>query len=208
MSDVLQIQVEPRDAAKNQGTGSRVARRLRAQGRIPAIVYGHKEPPQPISLSRGDVWLMIKKSAHLAELKIGDKSEMALVKEIQWDHLGKEIIHLDFARVDAEERVHTEVKLETHGHAPGLNEGGVLEFLTHSLPIVCRAGAIPDSIQIEIGELHLGDSVHVRDLVLPEGVSADIDPDVLLLHVVGRSVEAEAAPAGEAAEGGSSGTES
>lgn len=199
MSDALTIQVEPRDPAKNKGTGSRAARRLRAQGRIPAIVYGHKQPPQPITVARGDVWLMIKKSAHLAQLKIGDQTEMALVKDIQWDHLGKEIIHLDFARVDAQEQVHTEVRLETHGTAPGISEGGVLEFLVHSLPIVCRAVSIPDAIRIELGELHVGDGVHVRDLKLPEGVIAEADPGLLLLHVVGRQViEAEAPAEGEA----------
>lgn len=207
MSDALQIQVEPRDPAKNKGTGSRVARRLRAQGRIPAIVYGHNQPPQPISLARADVWLMIKKSAHLAELKIGDTSETALVKDIQWDHLGKEIIHMDFARVDAQEQVHTVVNLETHGQAPGVGEGGVLEFLVHTLPIVCRAGAIPDSIRIEIGELHLGGAIHVRDVSLPEGVTADADPDMLLLHIVSRQVVAEVEEGG-AAEGAKSETES
>jgi large subunit ribosomal protein L25 len=195
MSDALTIQAEPRDPAKNKGTGSRVARRLRAQGRIPAIVYGHKQPPQPISLARGDAWLMIKKSAHLAQLTIGDKTEMALVKDIQWDHLGKEIIHLDFARVDAQEQVHTEVRLETHGTAPGVGEGGVLEFLVHTLPVVCRADAIPDVVRIELGGLHVNDGVHVRDLTLPEGVTIDVDPNLLLLHIVGRpvtGVEAEA----------------
>lgn len=200
MSDALQIQVEPRDPARNKGTGSRVARRLRAQGRVPAIVYGHKEPPQPISLARADVWLMIKKSAHLAELKIGDKTETALVKDIQWDHLGKEIIHMDFARVDAQEEVHTEVNLETHGQPRGLSEGGVLEILVHTLPIVCRAGSIPDSIRVELGELHLGESVHVRDLKLPEGVLADTAPDLLLLHVVARPIHGPEGVGGGAAE--------
>lgn len=211
MSDALTIQVEPRDPAKNKGTGTRVARRLRAQGRIPAIVYGHKQPPQPVSVARSDVWQMIKKSAHLAELKIGDRTEMALVKDIQWDHLGKEIIHLDFARVDAQELVHTEVRLETHGTAPGISEGGTLEVLVHTLPVVCQATAIPEAIRIELGALHVGDGVHVRDLTLPEGVTTDADPGLLLLHVVGRPVttvegegEGEGAGAAEAAAEASS----
>jgi large subunit ribosomal protein L25 len=200
MPDALSLQAEPRDPAKNKGTGSRVARRLRAQGRVPAILYGHKQEPQPISLARDDVWLMIRKSAHLTELKIGDATEMALVKEIQWDHLGKEVLHLDFARVDAQEQIHTEVRLETHGTAPGLGEGGVLEMLVHTLPVVCRAGAIPEVIRIEVGELHVGQSIHVRDLTLPEGVRSDADPNLLLLHLVGRPVEiapVESAPEAE-----------
>src|SRR3954466_11937597 len=100
MADAVTIAVEARDPAKNKGTGSRVSRKLRAQGKIPAIVYGHKKTPQPISIGRDEVWQMIKKSTHLAQLQIGGgATEMVLVRDIQWDHLGKEIIHLDFARV-------------------------------------------------------------------------------------------------------------
>src|SRR4051812_12929304 len=108
MADALTIAVEPRDPAKNKGTGSRVARKLRAQGKIPAIVYGHKVDPQPITISRDDVWQMVKRATHLAQLKIGDQTEMVLVRDVQWDHLGKEIIHLDFARVSADESIATD----------------------------------------------------------------------------------------------------
>src|SRR5205085_9724594 len=107
MADAVKIHVEARDSQKNKGTGSRVARRLRAQGRIPAIIYGHKQTPVPISLSRDTVWDMIKRSTHLAELTIDGAVQMVIVREIQWDHLGKEIIHLDFARVSAEESIET-----------------------------------------------------------------------------------------------------
>lgn len=201
MSDVFSLPVEVRDPAKNKGTGSRVSRRLRAQGRVPAIVYGHKQVPQPISVHRDDVWRMIKKSAHLAEIKIGDATEMVLVRDIQWDHLGKDVVHLDFARVSAGEQVHTEVRLELHGTAPGTAEGGSLEFLIHSLPIACRADAIPDVVRIEIGGLGLNQGLHVRELKLPEGVVADADPDLLIVHVVTRSAAAETT---EPSEGGPS----
>src|SRR5205814_9903000 len=97
MAEAVKIAAEARDAQKNKGTGTRVARRLRAQGRIPAIVYGHKQAPVPITLARDDVWALVRGSAHLAELKIDGSSEMVLVREVQWDHLGSEIIHVDFA---------------------------------------------------------------------------------------------------------------
>lgn len=183
MADAVTISVEARDPAKNKGTGSRVSRKLRAQGKIPAIVYGHKQAPQPITIARDDVWHMIKKSAHLAQLNINGTTEMVLVRDIQWDYLGKEIIHLDFARVSADETVHTEIKLELHGTAPGVSEGGVLDFLVHTLNVTCRATAIPDSIRVEIGDLHIDQAIHVRDLKLPEGVSTDVDPDLTLVHV-------------------------
>jgi large subunit ribosomal protein L25 len=197
MAETLTLAVEPRDPKKNEGTGSRVARRLRRQGRIPAIIYGHKETPVPISLTRDDVLLMLKKSAHLAQLALGGKTEMVLVRDVQWDHLGKEVLHLDFARVSADEKVHTQVPLEVHGTPVGLSEGGQLEVIVHSLDVTCRATAIPDSIRVEVGGLHVGEGVHVKELALPEGVTIDLDADLLLVHVVTR-VAATDATGGEA----------
>jgi len=184
MADAVTIAVEARDPAKNKGTGSRVSRKLRAQGKIPAIVYGHKQAPQPISIGRDEVWQMIKKSTHLAQLQIGGgATEMVLVRDIQWDHLGKEIIHLDFARVSADETISTDVKLELHGTAPGVAEGGILDLLVHSLAVHCRANAIPDVIRVEVGDLQLDQAIHVRDLKLPEGVTTDVEPELTIAHV-------------------------
>jgi large subunit ribosomal protein L25 len=115
---------------------------------------------------------------------------MALIRDVQWDHLGKEIIHLDFFRVSAEERVKTSVSLELHGTAPGLNEGGMLEQPVHALAITCLATSIPESIRIEVGNLHLNEAVHVKDLALPEGITTDVDPDLVLVHVVTRKAAA------------------
>jgi len=127
---------------------------------------------------------------------------MVLVRDVQWDHLGKEIIHLDFARVSADESIQTEVRLELHGTPPGIAEGGVLEHMIHSLRVTCRATAIPDTLRIELGDIHLNQGVHVRDLVLPEGVTVEADPDLLVLHVVTRAAAPEPTPGegGTAAE--------
>ena len=195
MAEAVKIKVEARDPQKNKGTGTRVARRLRSEGRVPAIIYGHKQAPVPISLPRDAVHDMIKKSTHLAELDLGGSSETVLVRDVQWDHLGKEVIHLDFARVSAEESIETEVSLELRGHVPGATAGGVLEVVVHSIPVVCRASAIPDSIRVDVSSLGLGHAIHVRDLVLPEGVTVHADPDLLLVHVVARAAATEAAPA-------------
>jgi len=197
MADAVKIAVEARDPAKNKGTGSRVARRLRAQGRIPAIIYGHKQDPLPVSLARDSVWEMIKKSTHLAELSVNGATETVIVRDIQWDHLGKEIIHLDFARVNAEESIETEVRLDVKGVAPGLSEGGVLEQPVHSVSVTCRANAIPDSIRVDVSNLHLGQSIHIRDLVLPDGVTVNDDPELTVVHVVSRTAQAETTAAVE-----------
>jgi large subunit ribosomal protein L25 len=197
MADALTLQAEPRDPQKNKGTGTRVSRRLRAQGRVPAIIYGHKQTPVPVSLARDDVWDMIKRSTHLAQVKIGDAAtEMVLVRDVQWDHLGKEIIHLDFARVSADETIETEVRLDYRGTASGLAAGGVMEQLIHSIKVTCLATAIPDAIRVDVSGLGLGQAIHVRELALPPGVTVDADPDLLVAHVVTPKAEAEPA-AGE-----------
>src|SRR3954468_18030170 len=82
MAEAVKIQVETRDPEKNKGTGSRVARRLRKQGRVPAIIYGHKQTPVPISMTREAVWEMIKKSTHLAELNVNGATETVLVRDV------------------------------------------------------------------------------------------------------------------------------
>ncbi len=204
MAGAVKIQAELRDAAKNKGTGTRVARRIRKAGQIPAIVYGHKQTPQPISIGRDAIWSMLKTSTHLAELQWAGGGETVLVKDIQWDHLGKEILHVDFARVSADESVDAVVRLDLKGEAPGTLEGGVLEHLVHSIHVLCRAIAIPDSIKVDISGLHLNQGLHLRDLVLPEGVKAKGDPDQLIVHVTSRVTVAEPAPGTEGAEGATS----
>ncbi len=200
MADAVKIRVELRDPQKNKGTGTRVARRLRAHGRIPAIIYGHKQAPTTISLSRESVWEMIKKQTHLAELEMdGGAAETVLVREIQWDHLGKEIIHLDFARVSAGDSIESEVRIDLRGTAPGVAEGGVIEQLIHSILVTCRADAIPDNIKVDIGELHIGKGIHVKELKLPGGVTVAEDPESLVVHVTTKVIEA--VPATEAPEG-------
>jgi large subunit ribosomal protein L25 len=197
MADAVKIQVEARDPQKNKGTGSRVSRRLRKQGKIPAIVYGHKQDPVPVAIPRDAVWEMIKKSTHLAELNIAGATEMVLVRDVQWDHLGKEIIHIDFSRVNVDEAIETEVRLDFRGTAAGVNEGGTLEVLVHELPVKCRADAIPDAIRIDVSHLALNQGLHLKDLTPPPGVTFDGDPELLLVHVVTRAAAVEA----ETAEG-------
>lgn len=199
MSDAVRIRVEPRDAQKNKGTGTRVARRLRKSGRIPAVIYGHKQAVVPVTLSRDDATRMVKTPGHLAELDLDGTTETVLIRDAQWDHLGKELLHLDFARVNAEEVIETEVTLEIRGHASGQAAGGIVEQVVHSLSIKCPAGAIPDSIKVDISDLQLDQGIHVRELKLPANVTVDADPELLLVHVVTRA--AEPAPA-EGAEGG------
>lgn len=200
MAESVTIEAQTRDPAKNKGTGTRASQKLRAEGRIPAIVYGHKQDPMPISVARDDVWLLLKKATHLANLKVNGNTESVLVRDLQWDHLGNEILHVDFARVNPDETIDTVVKLVTTGTAKGTTEGGILEFLHHELKVSCRAGAIPDEIRIPIADLGIDQGIHVRDLKLPEGVTAKADADLLLLHITSRTTAADTTEEGSSNE--------
>jgi large subunit ribosomal protein L25 len=203
MADALSITVKARDAARNKGTGSKFSRKLRATGQIPAVIYGHKQAVVPISIAKDDVLLMLKKQAHLAQLKIdGGAGELAVVRAVQWDHLGKEIIHLDFVRVDADEAVVSDVPLEFAGEAPAVANGGMVEPVLRHLKIRAKPTAIPRALKVDISALDIGQSIYVRDLKLPEGVAAlDSELEQLVVHAIDRKAaaepEAEAKPEAE-----------
>ena len=198
MAEAVKIQVESRDPAKNKGTGSRVSRRLRKAGKIPAIVYGHKQAPVPIAIAKEAVADMIKRHIHLAELQIDGATETVLIRDVQWDYLGKEILHLDFARVSVGESIDTTVPIELRGTAPGVAAGGILESLHHTVHVSCRADAIPDSLRVDISALQIGQAIHLRDIQLPEGVTLKDDPEALVVHITTKVADA---PSTDVAEG-------
>ncbi len=199
MAEAIKLRVETRDPAKNKGTGTRVVRRMRLRGLVPGVIYGHKQAVVPITLAHDDATRLVKSPGHLADLDVSGTVETVLIREVQWDHLGKEIVHVDFARVSAEEIIETEVPLEYRGHSAGIAAGGILETVAHTVRITCKAGSIPDSIKIDVSHLQVGEGIHVRELLLPPDVTVKGDQDLLLVHVVVRAVVAEEPAAAEAA---------
>jgi large subunit ribosomal protein L25 len=188
MAESVVLDTQPRT---NQGT--RAARKLRKEGRIPAVIYGHKEATVAVTLAGEDLERAIRQGTRVVDLKAGGKLEKTLIREVQWDHLGKEVLHVDFTRVSADERIRVNVPVELRGIAPGVTGGtGVLDQPIHSLAIECLAISIPESIRVAVNELQLGMAIHVRDLVLPPGVTAMSDPDAIVVHVTAKQVEPEA----------------
>jgi large subunit ribosomal protein L25 len=196
MADSVVLDTQPRT---NRGT--RAARRLRKDGRIPAVIYGHKEATVAVTLAGVDLKRAIRQGTRVVDLKERGKLEKALIREVQWDHLGKEVLHVDFTRVSADERIQVNVPVELRGIAPGVTGGtGVLDQPIHSLAIECLAISIPESVRVSVNELQLGMAIYVRDLVLPPGVKAMNDPDTIVVHVTAKQVEPEA-PAAPVVEG-------
>jgi len=195
MAEAVELSVQNRETR-----GSHEARRLRRKGLVPGVIYGHKEATVSVALSGEELEKAVRRGVRVVDLKNDGRQEKALIREIQWDHLGKELLHVDFARVAADERIHITVPLEIRGIAPGASTGGLLDQPIHSLMVECLAIKIPDSIRVNIGELQVGQVIHVRDLPLPEGVRALTDPDAIVVQVKAQVAEAEAAPAVPVAE--------
>jgi large subunit ribosomal protein L25 len=196
MVESLAMETQPRD-----GRGTRAARRLRKQGLVPAVIYGHKEETLTVVLARDEISRAIRHGVRVVDLKARGRVEKALIRDVQWDHLGKELLHVDFNRVAADERVVLTVPVEIRGTAPGVSAGGLLDQPLHSLSIECLAVSVPETIRVSISELQIGGVIHVSDLVLPPGVKAMADPDALVVQVKAPMVEPEPAAAPPAAEG-------
>jgi large subunit ribosomal protein L25 len=180
-------------AEKREGRGTRAAQRLRSRGKVPAVVYGHKEATISVALDGEALTQAIRHGVRVIDLKTDGGVEKALIREVQWDHLGKELLHVDFARVAVDERIHVSVPIELRGIAPGVTGGGLLDQPLHSLAIECLAISIPESIRVNINELQLGQAIHVRDLSLPPDVKALTDADAIVVHVTTPAAEPEAA---------------
>jgi large subunit ribosomal protein L25 len=189
-------------AQERRGHGSRAARRLRKEGKVPAVVYGHGEGTVSVALAVDELARAIRHGARVIDLKQGEKIQKALIRELQWDALGHDILHADFARVSAHERITLDVRVELRGTAPGVTAGGVLVQQIHNLHVECSVVSVPESIRVNVGELQLDQILYVRDVVLPEGVVVKNDPDAIVVQVIPKVVEAEepVAPVAEQAE--------
>ncbi|MBS0202194.1 MAG: 50S ribosomal protein L25 [Planctomycetes bacterium] len=179
MSKEAKLVVEPRTEL-----GSAACRRLRERGLVPGNVYGHNAPPAAIVVASDALRPILKSGAHVVDLELSGKADKAVIREVQWDIYGKEIRHVDLLRVDPNERVNITVPIELKGTAPGVIAGGILEQPIHNLTFDCLAYQIPDSIQLRINALELGQSIYIRDLELPPGSHAHAQPDAIVVHVV------------------------
>jgi len=167
-------------AEVREHTGSKDAAEVRKQGRIPAVVYGHKKEPVAISLDTHNLAEGLHRGHRLMDVQIGKKREKVIVKELQYDYLGKDIIHVDLMRVDVKEMVKVTVPIELKGTAKGTHEGGILEGHANHLEIECKVTDIPERIVVSVKEMDVGDLLHADDIELPDGVRLVSDPSTLL----------------------------
>ncbi|MCC6239277.1 MAG: 50S ribosomal protein L25 [Phycisphaerales bacterium] len=194
MAHTTQLQVQSRTAL-----GSRSNRRLRRTGVLPGVIYGHKQAIVPITLPGKELALALDHGTHLFDLNLDGQSEKALIKEVQYDHLGKEIIHVDFTRVSLDERVRVTVSLELKGEAPGEKDGGVVQQILNEIEIECLVTEIPDSVLVDISGMALDAEIRVKDLKLPENIKALAEKEQMVVSCHTIEEEAPAEPAAEGA---------
>lgn len=196
--EITQLPAEKRDSL-----GTKVSRRLRKAGKLPAIIYGHGQAPESVAVPVHDLRTVLEHGAHLVELKINGAAQQCLIKDVQFDHLGILPVHADFARVDLNERVKVRVPIEFRGTAVGVLEGGLLDHDMVDIEIECLVTEIPDSIRVNVAHLKLGQSLHVKEVEMPGTIKAISPPEAIVASVRAKAAEIEVtAPTEEAATAG------
>lgn len=175
-------------AETREATGKGVARKLRAAGRIPAVVYGRGAETKAISIDPGALQRLLQRSGAgmntLIELSVDDISRTVLVKELQRDPVRGRPLHADFYLVELDKTVEVSVPIHLVGKPPGVEEGGILDHPLREIELECLPQAIPEGVDVDVSALDIGDSIHVRDLTLPEGVSVQTDENLAVASVV------------------------
>lgn len=184
MAEVLNVSVR-----QELGTGR--VRQLRRSGHTPAILYGHGKANVNLAIPTAEVKAAMRHGSKLVDLK-GGLNEKALVRAVQWDCYGVDVLHLDLTRVSEQERVEVTVALELRGDAPGVKEGGIVNHHLFEVEIECPAGEIPDKLVANLKNLHLGESITLADVPLPPHVTVLTPLDTMVV-----SCEAQVAMEGE-----------
>jgi large subunit ribosomal protein L25 len=194
-------------AEKREGTGKGVARKLRASGRVPAVLYGQGIDATAVSVDAKDLYHVLHSGGVnvLLDLVVDDTSHLALARDVRRDHIHGRFIHVDFLAVSRTETIALSIPIRPVGESVGVKAGGVLEHHLWELQVECLPGNVPEAIEADITALAVGDSLKVSDLVTPEGVTVLSPLDESVLAVVQpQAREVEEVPIeeveGEAAE--------
>ncbi len=196
MSSVIQL-----NGTRREDLGKGGARKARAAGQIPGVLYGHGQEPVPVSVAMRDLQMALrshKGGNALVNLKLDGGEYTALVRDAQYDPLTHAILHLDFQHISLTETIEVEVVVKPVGLAVGVKDGGgILEMIIRTIEVSCLPTAIPETVEIDVSALNIGESLHVSDLKV-EGVTVLTPGDQALVTVVPPTVE-EAPPAPEVA---------
>jgi large subunit ribosomal protein L25 len=197
---IVSFNATPRD-----GVGKGAARTLRSKGEIPAVIYGHGREPQALSLNARDLDKMlghIQAESTVIEVTVGGATSKTLIREIQRHPIRRQILHVDFQALVAGEKVTVSIPILLQGIPEGVRlGGGVLDQTLREIEIEVDPSSIPDHIEFDVTNLVIGDSVHISDLKVPEGVEVLDDPETSVAVVAAPRAVIEETAAVEAVEG-------
>ena len=186
------------EVTRREKTGKEVAKKLRREGKLPAVVYGGKREPVAIEVDRKAVSELVQKSEHgvrsvfLLKMAGTDQQRHAMIKDITIDPISRRMTHIDFVRVAMDEMVRVTIPVHPVGTAKGVKVGGgILDFQIRELHVECLPNAIPDSIDVDVTGLDHHDYLRIKDLKLPEGVKVLDDPERVVVGVTHAKAEAE-----------------
>lgn len=193
-------------ATERAERGKGPARRMRAQGLVPAVLYGEKLGSVAVSVDRRELVSAMNRGGMNAIVKLvldGDKSQTAMIKEIQRDPLRDKLIHVDFLKIAMDEKITAHVALTITGESAGVDEGGVLQQVTREIEVEALPMDLPEHIDLDVTELNIGDSLRVQDLAAPAGVTILASPEDMVLSIIPPTQlkEEELVPAEELEEG-------
>jgi large subunit ribosomal protein L25 len=196
-------------ATARDAVGKGAARTLRSKGEIPAVIYGHGREPLPLSLNARDLDKLlghIQAESTVIEVTVGSTTAKTLIREIQRHPIRRQILHVDFQALVAGEKVTVSIPIVLTGIAEGVRlEGGVLDQTLRELEIEVDPSDIPDHVELDVTNMVIGDSLHVSDIKLPEGVKVLDDPETSVAVLAAPRAIIEETPAVEAIEGAAEG---
>ena len=193
-------------ATNREGTGKAANRVIRKEGRVPGIIYGDKQDPQNVSLEYKEIFKQVQTGHFLSTVYMLDlegRKIRVIPKDVQLHPVRDFPIHVDFLRISKSSRVDVEVTVNfiNEAESPGLKRGGVLNIVRHAVELSCPADAIPESIEVSLAGLDIGDSVHISAVKLPANVTPTIaDRDFTIATIVGSSAMRPEEPEGPTEE--------
>ena len=193
-------------ASAREDSGKGVARKLRADGRVPAVLYGQGADPQPISVDARELYHLLHQGGAnvLVDLVVDGQEHLAMPREIQRDHIKGRYWHVDFLAVSRTQQITVNVPVRLVGESAGVKLGGVLEHHLWDVEVECLPTNVPEAIELDISALEIGDSIRVSELATPEGATILTNPEdsvVAVSQPQARDVDLEEEEAAEGAEG-------
>jgi len=197
IEEVILLEKIDLHATVRKSVGNGPARVLRRSGQIPAVLYGRRTEPILLSVNTKDLEQILKQGSFgqfILNLVIqnGKKvTKAAMIKELQTHPLSGSLIHIDFYEVDMDRKINVMIPVVTTGKSVGVEEGGMLNIVRRELEVFCLPGDIPESIEIDISGLAIGDSIHLEDIPLGENVEVETDVNYTVVTVISPKVEEE-----------------